>query len=391
MKFTVADRLGEIDEYYFSKKLDEVRKLKAQGIDVINLGIGSPDLAPSKNTMDAAIKAIQNEKNHGYAPYRSSPELRKALSSWYQKLYDVRLDSESEILPLLGSKEGILYASLAFVNPGEKILIPDPGYPAYTSVTRLIGAQVETYDLLSENDWLPDFRQLEKKDLKNCKMMWVNYPHMPTGRRADKKTFLDLIDFASSRNILLCHDNPYSLVLNQEKPLSILQFDPKMETCIEFNSFSKAFNMAGWRVGMAAGHQKVINAILQVKSNVDSGMFAGIQAGAIAALDNSETWHKERNEIYQERRQIVFQIFDTLNFKYDPKQVGLFVWAKAPDSVSDLGVFVDQLLYEAKVFLVPGFIFGSNGKRFARSSLCATAENLKEALSRVKAWKGAKR
>jgi len=387
MKIQVAERLQNTDEYYFSKKLDEVRKLKSQGIDVINLGIGSPDLAPSQSTMDAAIKAIQNEKSHGYAPYRSSPELRQALAIWYKKLYDVTLDPNLEILPLLGSKEGILYTSLAFVNPGEKVLIPNPGYPAYTSVTKLIGALVETYDLVSENDWLPDFKALEKKDLSNCKIMWVNYPHMPTGRRAEKKTFLDLIQFAKSRGILLCHDNPYGLVLNEEKPMSILQFDPKMETCVEFNSFSKAFNMAGWRVGMAAGQKDIINAILTVKSNVDSGMFAGIQAGAIAALDNPESWHEERNGIYKERRDIVFEIFEALGFSYDPKQVGLFVWAKAPESISELEPFIDKLLYEARVFLVPGFIFGSNGKRFARSSLCAPVETLKEALSRVRAWK----
>jgi LL-diaminopimelate aminotransferase len=387
MKFRTAERLQNTDEYYFSKKLDEVRKLKSQGIDVINLGIGSPDLVPSRQTMDAAVKAIQSDKGHGYAPYRSSPELRQALAAWYKRLYNVTLEPNSEILPLLGSKEGILYTALAFVNPGEKILIPNPGYPAYTSVTKLIGAQVETYDLLNENDWLPDFNELEKKDLKNCKIMWVNYPHMPTGRRAEKKTFLDLIEFAKSRGILLCHDNPYGLVLNEEKPMSILQFDPKMETCVEFNSFSKAFNMAGWRVGMAAGHKDVIDAILTVKSNVDSGMFTAIQAGAMAALENPESWHEERNNIYQERRKIVFKIFDALGFKYDPKQVGLFVWAKAPESVSEIGSFIDQLLYEARVFLVPGFVFGSNGKRFARSSLCAPVETLNEALSRVKAWK----
>ena len=387
MKLSVANRLQGIQEYYFSKKLDEVRKMKSEGHDVINLGIVSPDLAPSPQSISATIEALKDPKNHGYSPYRSLPELRRAMADWYQRIYQVDLDPNSEVLPLLGSKEGILYVSLAFLNPGDKALIPNPGYPAYEAVTKMVGVQVEYYDLLSENDWLPDFKKLNKQDLKKCKIMWVNYPHMPTGRKADPRVFTELVAFGKAHNILICHDNPYGMVLNIDPPTSILKFDPKKEVCLELNSFSKAFNMAGWRVGMCAAQREVIDAILQVKSNVDSGMFAPIQSGAIAALQNAESWHSERNDIYRKRRDVVFKIFDIINFKYDPKQVGLFVWAKAPDAIADVPAFVDRLLYEANVFLVPGFVFGSNGSRFARSSLCGSQQILETALDRISKWK----
>jgi aspartate/methionine/tyrosine aminotransferase len=381
-----ADRLSGTEEYYFSKKLDEVRKMRSQGIDVINLGIGSPDLAPSSETIEAATKALKNEKNHGYASYRSSPELRQELARFYERVYHVKLNAETEILPLLGSKEGILYTSLAFVNPGESILVPNPGYPAYSSVARMIGANVVYYDLKEENDWLPDFEKLEKQDLGTCKIMWVNYPHMPTGRPATAELFKNLVSFAKKKKILICHDNPYSLVLNETPPLSILSFDPQKEYSLELNSFSKAFNMAGWRVGLLSGSEAVVNTVLQVKSNVDSGMFTAVQMGAIEALKNPESWHEARNGVYRKRRALVWNIFDKLGLKYDPKQVGLFVWARVPDQVGKVETYVDRILYEARVFFVPGSVFGSNGSKYVRSSLCASEDVLKEALSRIEAW-----
>jgi LL-diaminopimelate aminotransferase len=382
-----ADRLSGTEEYYFSKKLDEVRKLRSQGIDVINLGIGSPDLAPSPETIEAASSALHNEKNHGYASYRSSPEFRQELARFYERVYQVKLNSEREILPLLGSKEGILYTSLAFVNPGETILVPNPGYPAYSSVARMIGAKVVYYDLTEEGDWLPDFAQLESQDLSRCKLMWVNYPHMPTGKPASAELFKNLITFAQKNKILICHDNPYSLVLNETQPLSILSFDPEKKYALELNSFSKAFNMAGWRVGLLSASAEIVDAVLQVKSNVDSGMFTAVQAGAAEALKNPERWHEARNEIYRKRRALVWKIFDRLGFKYDPKQVGLFVWARVPDETGSVEEYVDRILYEARVFLVPGSVFGSNGSRYVRSSLCASESVLAEALKRIESWK----
>jgi LL-diaminopimelate aminotransferase len=382
-----ADRLSGTEEYYFSKKLDEVRKLKSQGIDIINLGIGSPDLAPSSETIEAASKALHGEKNHGYASYRSSPELRQELARFYESVYQVKLNSETEILPLLGSKEGILYTSLAFVNPGESILVPNPGYPAYSSVARMIGAKVVYYDLTEEGEWLPDFKKLENQDLSRCKLMWVNYPHMPTGKPASAELFKDLIRFAEKNNILICHDNPYSLVLNETPPLSILSFDPEKKYSLELNSFSKAFNMAGWRVGLLSASAEVVDAVLQVKSNVDSGMFTAVQAGAIEALKNPESWHEKRNDIYRKRRALVWKIFDRLGFQYDPKQVGLFVWARVPDTTGPVEKYVDRILYEARVFLVPGSVFGSNGSSYVRSSLCASESVLAEALKRIEDWK----
>jgi aspartate/methionine/tyrosine aminotransferase len=378
-----ADRLKNVGEYYFSQKLEIIRQMRAAGHDVINLGIGSPDLAPSANALEATAQALKSEKNHGYAPYKSLPELRRAMSDWYGRAYGVKLNPDTEVLPLLGSKEGILYTSMAFLNPGDTVLVPNPGYPAYSSVSALLGLNVIHYDLTEENGWLPDFKALEKYDLSRCKLMWANYPHMPTGRTGNAELFEKLVDFGRRKKILICNDNPYSLVLNRDKPLSILSFDPSREVAIELNSLSKSFNMAGWRVGMAMGGKDAINAILQVKSNVDSGMFAPIQAGAAEALKNPDSWHDERNAIYRERREAVWKIFDRLGFSYDKNQVGLFVWAKAPDKVKDVGAYVDEVLEKTHVFLTPGFIFGSNGKRYARSSLCAPAATLNEALKRV--------
>lgn len=379
-----AQRLQGTQEYYFSKKLEQVRQMNAAGgPPVINLGIGSPDLSPPAEVLEATERALHQIGAHGYAPYKSAPELRQAMAAWYQKGYGVTLDPNKQILPLLGSKEGILYVSLAYLNPGDEALVPNPGYPAYSSVTSLIGAQPRFYDLLEENGWEPDWEALEKEDLSRCKLMWVNYPHMPTGAPARPELFKRLIEFGKRKNILICHDNPYGWVLNQEQPLSILKFDPKLEACLELNSMSKAFNMAGWRVGMLMANTSVIDSVLQVKSNVDSGMFSAVQAGAVKALALPGSWHQERNEVYRQRRETVWKIFDYLGFQYDRNSVGLFVWAKASDTVKDVTQYVDQILERSRVFLTPGMIFGSNGNRYARAALCASVETLQEALRRI--------
>ena len=378
-----ADRLKEVGEYYFSKKLEEVRKLRASGADVINLGIGSPDLMPSKTTIKAATESLLRPESHGYPTSRATPELRLSIAKWYRELYSVNLDKDDNILPLLGSKEGIMFISMAFLNPGDGVLIPNPGYPPYGNVAKLVGARPVYYDLKEDKSWQPNFEELEKK-AQGVKLMWVNYPNMPTGERSTPDLFQKLIAFAKRNKILVCNDNPYSLILNPE-PLSLLKFDSNLEVALEMNSWSKAFNMPGWRAGMVLGSKPAIDAILQVKSNVDSGMFVPIQAGATEALLNSQEWHRERNETYLARRKIVFAIFDHLGFQYNADQVGLFVWAKAPSAINDLAKYLDRILYEAHVFLVPGFIFGTNGAAFARSSLCQPVEILNKALQRIQA------
>ena len=382
-----ADRLKNVGEYYFSQKLEAIRKMRERGLDVISLGIGSPDLAPPPEAVAAATAAIADEKNHGYASYRSTPELRKSMSAWYQSTYGVAVDAETEILPLLGSKEGILYLSMALLNPGDGVLLPNPGYPAYSSVASLLGAKAHVYDLTEKSGWLPDLDLLEKQDLKGVKLMWVNYPHMPTGKVAERTFFDRLVKFAAKHRILVCNDNPYGLVLNTTPPMSLLSTDPEKKYTAELNSFSKSFNMAGWRVGMFLGAKELVDCVLQVKSNVDSGMFLAVQAGAAAAMKTSPKWHEARNAVYRERREIVWKIFDRLGFKYEKDQVGLFVWAKAPDAVKDVAQFLDRILEEANVFLTPGMIFGSNGLRYARASLCAPSGRLKEALQRIEGFK----
>lgn len=379
-----ADRLNDVQEYYFSKKLEQIAKMRASGLDVINLGIGSPDLVPPSEALEETCRTIMKPNTHGYASYRSIPELRTGIAQWYEGTYGVRLNPESEVLPLLGSKEGILYLSMALLNPGDKVLVPNPGYPAYSSVAKLLGAQIIYYDLTDEKDWLPDLTKLRSEDLEGCKLMWVNYPHMPTGKLAPKECFDELVAFAREKKILICNDNPYSLVLNETKPLSIFGSDPKMDVTAELNSLSKSFNMAGWRVGMFMGSKDLVDAVVAVKSNVDSGMFLAIQRGAIEALKVSSSWHDERNEIYRERRKHIWEIFDLLNLKYDREQVGLFVWAKLPDSVSEVESFVNAILLKAHVFLTPGMIFGSNGNRYVRASLCAPTELLIKARERIK-------
>ena len=357
--------------------------MRAAGADVINLGIGSPDLMPPSSAIQAARDEINGARNHGYASYRSTPELRGAMSGWYQKIYGVSVDPENSVLPLLGSKEGILYLSMALLNPGDGVLVPNPGYPAYSSVASLLGARMISYDLTEENSWLPDLAALEKQDLTRCKLMWVNYPHMPTGTSCDENFFLRLIDFARRNRILICNDNPYGLVLNRKPPLSILATDPRMEVSAELNSLSKSFNMAGWRVGMFLGSPELVNAVLQVKSNVDSGMFLPIQAAAVQALGVADDFHMERNRIYEERRELIWKIFDRMGYRYSRDQVGLFVWAKAPDAIPEVSGHLDEILKSSHVFITPGMIFGSNGNRFARASLCAPKKTLEEALRRI--------
>ncbi len=379
----VASRLQQVEEYYFSKKLEQIAQMRAKGIDVINLGIGSPDLSPSDAALKKASETLMLATSHGYASYRSLPELRLAMANWYQATYEVKLNPDNEVLPLLGSKEGILYLSMALLNPGDKVLVPNPGYPAYASVAKLLGAEIIYYELTEESGWMPDFKKLSTLDLSGCKLMWVNYPHMPTGKAASKTFFDELVLFAKEKKILVCNDNPYSLVLNETRPLSLIASDPKMEVTAELNSLSKSFNMAGWRVGMFLGSAELVNAVIAVKSNVDSGMFLPIQRGAIEALKVDEAWHKERNNTYRERRKHIWEIFDLLKLKYDKDQVGLFVWAKAPDSVSNVTDYVDKILFEAHVFLTPGMIFGSNGNRFIRASLCAPVETLVKAKARI--------
>ncbi len=378
-----ANRLQTISEYYFSKKLEEVRRMNEAGLDVINLGIGSPDMPPSPEVITAATEALQSKKNHGYPSYRSTPALRAAIASWYQQTYQVELNSEGEVLPLLGSKEGLFYIAMAFLNPGDQALVPNPGYPAYASVTTLTGATPLTYDLSEEGNWWPDFDKLEKTDLSKVKLMYVNYPHMPTGAVGSPELFQKLIDFGKRHRILICHDNPYGLVLNVDPPMSILKFDPQMEVSLELNSFSKAFNMAGWRAGMLLANSEVIETVLKVKSNVDSGMFLPLQSGAIEALKTGEAWHAERNEVYRERRNYAEKVFAKLGCTVRPNQVGLFLWAKAPDHILNVEAHVDEILQKARVLLTPGFIFGTQGSRYLRCSLCAPVERLKEALERM--------
>lgn len=384
MIIPAANRLNQISEYYFSKKLEEIRKLRLSGRDIINLGIGSPDMVPSKQTIDATIEALKSEKNHGYASYKGTPELRQAIAKWYQRVFQIKLDANSQILPLLGSKEGILYTSLAFLNPGDHVLIPDPSYPTYTSAAHISGATPLFYDITGETDWLPDFDMLNGMDLSKVKLMWVNYPHMPTGKPGDKNLFKNLVAFAKQHRILICNDNPYSLVLNKD-PLSLLEFDPDLDVSLELNSLSKAFNMAGWRVGMCVGREDYINTILQVKSNADTGMFLALQAGATVALENSDQWHSERNAKYARRQKLGFEIMDALKFTYDPNQVGMFIWAKAPEDVKDVTAFLDKVLDEANVFITPGFVFGKNGQRYGRVSLCAEESVLDQAAKRIRA------
>lgn len=373
----VANRLKDVQEYYFSIKLREVRSLMAQGKPIINLGIGSPDLQPPQQVLEA----LKSANVHGYQSYQGVPEFRQAIASFYQKHYGVSLSIDQEILPLMGSKEGILHISMAYLNEGDEVLIPNPGYPTYSSVTKLVNAKPLYYDLTENNNWEPDFDALEKLDLSKVKIMWVNYPHMPTGSTPDEFLFNKLISFAKKYDILIVNDNPYSFVLN-ENPRSILAVDGAKEVAIELNSLSKSFNMAGWRVGMALGKKEYIDAILNVKSNMDSGMYFGIQQGAIAALNLPQSWFDSMNIVYENRRNLIWKICDVLNCSYDKKSTGLFVWAKIPKGKTSNEI-TDELLYKYDIFITPGTVFGTNGEGYIRFSLCIGEEKIKEVLTRV--------
>ena len=382
-----ADRLGLVSEYYFSRKLKEVARLNAEGKDIISLAIGSPDMPPSEQTINKLCEVAYDPTAHGYQPTQGTPELREAMARFYQRWYGVVLDAKSELLPLIGSKEGILHVTLAFVNPGDSVLVPNPGYPTYTSLSKLLGANIVNYNLREDNGWQPDFDELEeivsRKSL-NCKLLWTNYPNMPTGGRARMETYERLVRFAREHHVVVVNDNPYSFILN-EKPLSLLQVPGAKDCCIEFNSMSKSHNMPGWRVGMCASNAEFISWILKVQSNIESGTFRGIQLAAAEAYDNSDEWHREANiETYRRRRQLAEQIMDTLGCTYDPDQAGMFLWGKIPSIYNNVEDLTERVLHQARVFITPGFIFGSNGERYIRISLCAKEEKIKEALERIK-------
>ncbi|KQB40819.1 pyridoxal phosphate-dependent aminotransferase [Flavobacterium aquidurense] len=378
---TTAKRLDTVEEYYFSSKLREVRQLQSEGKSIINMGIGSPDLSPSKAVIEAVAAAIQDENGHGYQSYQGLPELRKGMADFYHNQFGVELNPNNEILPLMGSKEGIMHISLAFLNEGDHVLIPNPGYPTYTSVTNLVGAVPVYYDLKEANAWEPDFEALEKLELEKVKIMWLGYPHMPTGARGSLALFEKLVAFAKKHNILLVNDNPYSFVLN-DNPMSLLQVEGAKDVALELNSLSKTFNMAGWRVGMVLGNPEIIDAVLKVKSNMDSGMFYGIQKGAVAALNCDKSWFEDQNKIYRRRRELTEKLAEKLGCKVYKEGVGLFVWAKLPEGIESSEKFIDEILYEKHIFITPGTIFGSNGEGYIRFSLCVKEEKVQEAIDR---------
>lgn len=379
-----ASRVDSIQEYYFSRKLKEVAKLNAEGKDIISLAIGSPDMPPSKQTIDK-LCAVANEPDaHGYQPTSGLPELHSAMAGFYKRTYGVDLDAKTEVQPIIGSKEGIMYVTLAFCNPGDKVLIPDPGYPTYTAVNKLFGTQIVNYDLCEDNGWQPDFDKLEKMDLSGVKVMWSNYPNMPTGGNARRETFDRLVAFAKEHDILVVNDNPYSLILN-EHPMSIMQVPGAKDCCIEFNSMSKSHNMPGWRVAMIVGNKNFISWMFKIQSNIENGTFRGIQLAAAEAFNtNTPEWHRENNiENYRRRRVIAEDIMKALGCTFDPKQVGMFLWGKIPDRYADVEDLTEAVLHKARVFITPGFIFGNNGKRYIRISLCAKDDKMKEALERI--------
>lgn len=379
-----AQRLQSVSEYYFSRKGKEVARLNAEGKDIISLAIGSPDMPPSPETIETLCTEARKPNAHGYQPTTGIPELRQAMAGFYKRWFNVDLDPKTEIQPLIGSKEGILHTTLAFVNPGEKVLVPNPGYPTYTSLSKLLGCTIVNYNLRPDNGWQPDFDELEAMNLDGVRLMWCNYPNMPTGVPACRQTYERLVDFARRHNIVVVNDNPYSFILGKEH-LSILQVPGAKDCCIEFNSMSKSHNMPGWRVGMLATNATFVSWILKVKSNIDSGTFRAMQLAAAQAYQNSDEWHTEANvNVYARRRKLAGEIMDALHCHYDPSQVGMFLWGRIPDTYADVEDLTEKVLHEARVFITPGFIFGSNGKRYIRISLCAKEEKLAEALTRIK-------
>ncbi|ASB48120.1 pyridoxal phosphate-dependent aminotransferase [Alkalitalea saponilacus] len=378
-----AKRIGTVQEYYFSIKLKQIEQMRQSGIDVINLGIGNPDQAPADSVLDKLHESAQVPGNHGYQSYVGIPALRNGFSELYKKYYNVDLDANTEILPMMGSKEAIMHISMAFLNPGDGVLLPNPGYPTYSAVANLVGAETHFYDLKDENGWQPDLAELEKQDLSGVKLMWVNYPNMPTGTAANPDVMKALIDFGKRHNIVICNDNPYSFILNS-KPSSILSVEGAKDIAIELNSLSKSHNMAGWRIGMVATNSQFINYILRVKSNMDSGMFRPLQEAASIALSLGDDWYQKVNSVYEKRRSLVWEIMDTLGCSYDKNQVGMFIWAKVPSTVENGQAVSDEVLEKAHVFITPGFIFGSNGEQYIRISLCTPEDKLKEAINRIK-------
>lgn len=377
-----ASRLSEVSEYYFSKKLKEVAQMNAAGKDIISLGIGSPDMPPAKQTIETLCDQAHTPHGHGYQPCIGIPELRKGFANWYHRWYGVELNPATEIQPLIGSKEGILHVTLAFVNPSERVLVPNPGYPTYTSLSKILGAEVVNYNLKEENGWMPDFEELEQMDLSGVKLMWTNYPNMPTGANATMEMYTKLVDFARRHQLVIVNDNPYSFILNNH-PLSILSVPGAKECCIEFNSMSKSHNMPGWRIGMLASNPEFVQWVLKVKSNIDSGMFAAVQLAAAKALEADEAWYEENNANYRNRRHLAGEIMETLGCTFDPKQVGMFLWGKIPNTCAHVEELTEQVLHQARVFITPGFIFGSNGARYIRLSLCCQEDKLAEALKRI--------
>lgn len=378
-----AERLSSVQEYYFSVKLKEVARMNAEGQDIISLAIGSPDMPPSPQTIETLCEEARHADAHGYQPTTGIPELRRAMADFYKRWYDVDLDPACEIQPLIGSKEGILHVTLALANPGDRVLVPNPGYPTYTSLSKILGQRITYYDLLPENGWQPDFKALEEMDLTGVKIMWTNYPNMPTGANATPEIYERLVDFARRKNIVIVNDNPYSFILN-EKPISILSVPGAKDCCIEFNSMSKSHNMPGWRIGMLASNAEFVQWILKVKSNIDSGMFRAMQLAAATALEAEADWYEGNNENYRNRRHLAGEIMKALGCTYDEKQVGMFLWGKIPASCKDVEELTEKVLHEARVFITPGFIFGSNGARYIRISLCCKDNKLAEALERIK-------
>ena len=376
-----ADRLHTVEEYYFSKKLREVNALKAAGAPIINLGIGSPDLAPPKAVITAITDSLSDASAHKYQSYQGLPALRLAMANFYKAHYNISLNPQNQVLPLIGSKEGIMHISMAYLNQGDAVLIPNPGYPTYTSVTKLVGATPVFYDLNSTSNWQPDLVSLEAMDVSKVKLMWINYPHMPTGTLGNKKILKGLVDFAKKNEILLINDNPYSFILNNQ-PSSIFNVEGAEQVCLELNSLSKTFNMSGWRVGMLTGAKAHLDNVIKVKSNMDSGMFYGIQKGAIEALNSSKNWFSDLNLIYSERRKLVWELATALNCTFETNTSGMFVWAKLPTGVKS-EAFIDKILHDYHLFIAPGTIFGTNGEGYIRFSLCAPSESIELAIKRV--------
>ena len=380
-----ADRVNSIQEYYFSRKLKEVARLNAEGQDIISLAIGSPDMPPSKQTIDKLCEVARDPNAHGYQPTSGLPELHEAMAGFYKRVYGVDLDPMREIQPIIGSKEGIMYVTLAFCNAGDEVLVPDPGYPTYTDVNKLFGTKIVNYDLREDNGWQPDFDQLEKMDLSRVKVMWANYPNMPTGGNARRETLERLVDFARRHDILVVNDNPYSLILN-DHPMSLMQVPGAKDCCVEFNSMSKSHNMPGWRVAMMVSNPEYISWMFKIQSNIENGTFRGIQLAAAEAFNtNTPDWHRENNiENYHRRRVIAEDIMRALGCTFDPTQVGMFLWGKIPDRYDNVEDLTEAVLHKARVFITPGFIFGNNGKRYIRISLCAKDDKMQEALRRIR-------